>query len=363
MNWQTLFIWLPFVFWPLAGVLFVRRLGLRIRHQAWWMMALLACFSKFLCFRELGGSAFSPDLPEKLVWAWDWAYSGAVILLGLSVVLFFRFRGKAWVLPILAWGLSAWGLWDGLRVPDVKEVELAFEGLPASLDGYRIVQLSDLHCSCAAGRWRTQAIVDAANAQKADLVCLTGDLVDGHVESRAESLAPIGQLRARDGVLACTGNHAYYFAYLDWQVSFNSRFRNIRFLSNECAFPRPDLAVAGVPDRAGRERGLDAVPDVRTALAAATNGEFRVLLQHRPKGARTNLRECGVDLQLSGHTHGGIAPIMRELVRRHNGGFVRGTYRFGKSVLYVNPGCGQWAGFPMRFFTPSEITVLSLKRR
>lgn len=363
MNWQALFIWLPFVFWPLTGVLFVRRLGLRIRHQAWWMMALLVCFSKFLCFRELGGSAFSPNLPEKLVWAWDLAYSGAVILLGLSVILFFRFRGKACALPVLAWGLSAWGLWNGLRVPDVKEVELAFEGLPASLDGYRIVQLSDLHCSCASGRWRTQAIVDAANAQKPDLICLTGDLADGYVASRAAALAPIGQLWARDGVFACTGNHAYYFDYMDWQVSFYSHMRNIRFLTNECAFPRPDLAVAGVPDKSGWEHEEDVAPDVRTAFATATNGEFRVLLQHRPKGAKDNLLEAGVDLQLSGHTHGGIAPVMREIVRIHNGGFVRGIYRFGKSVLYVNSGCGQWAGFPMRFFTPSEIAIITLKRR
>jgi len=363
MNWQTLFTWIPFVFWPLTGVLFVRRLGLRVRHQAWWMMALLACFSKFLCFHALGGSAFSPNLPEKLVWVWDWAYSGAVILLGLSVVLFFRFRGKAWVLPILAWGLSAWGLWNGLRVPDVKEVELAFENLPASLDGYRIVHLSDLHCSCASGRWRTQAIVDVTNAQKPDLICLTGDLADGYVDVRAASLAPIGQLRARDGVFACTGNHAYYFDYLGWQVSFYSQMRNIRFLTNECAFPRPNLAVAGVPDKSGWEHKEDLVPDARTAFAVATNGEFRVLLQHRPKGAEENLLGVGVDLQLSGHTHGGIAPFMREIVKHHNGGFVRGIYRFGKSVLYVNSGCGQWAGFPLRFFTPSEITVLSLKRR
>jgi len=363
MNWQTLFIWLPFVFWPLAGMLFVRRLGLPVRLQAWWMMVLLVCFSKFLCFHELGGSAFSPDLPEKLVWTWDWAYSGAVILLGLSLLLFPRFRGKAWVLPILAWGLSAWGLWNGLRVPAVKEVELTFEGLPASLEGYRIVQLSDLHCSCAAGRWRTQAIVDVANAQKADLVCLTGDLVDGYVDSRAMALAPIGWFQARDGVLACTGNHAYYFDYLNWQMAFYSQVRNIRFLTNECAFPHPDLAVAGVPDKTGRERGNDVAPDVRMAFAAATNGEFRVLLQHRPRGARVNFSEVGVNLQLSGHTHGGIAPFMREIVKRHNGGFVRGIYQIGKSVLYVSSGCGQWAGFPMRFFTPSEIAVITLKRR
>jgi len=363
MNWPVLFTYGPFVFWLLTGVLFVRRLDLRLRYQARWMMVLLACFSKFLCFRELGGNAFSPDLPEVLIWAWDWAYSGAVLLMALSIVFLFRFRWKAWVLPILAWGLSAWGLWNGLRVSDVKEVELVFENLPASLEGYRIVQLSDLHCSNAARRWRTQAIVDTVNAQKADLICLTGDNVDGSVSRCADFLSPIGELQAKDGVLACTGNHAYYFAFLSWQCAFYAQLKNIRFLTNECAFPCPGLAVAGVPDRTGSERHEDVAPDARTAFSSATNGEFRILLQHRPKGARENICEVGIDLQLSGHTHGGIAPLLRAMVERHNDGFVRGIYRIGKSILYVNSGCGQWAGFPMRFFTPSEIAVLTLRKR
>ena len=150
-------------------------------------------------------------------------------------------------------------------------------------------------------------------------------------------------------------------------MHFYEKARNIRFLANACAIPRPGLAVAGVPDRAGRERGLDAVPDPRGAFAAATNGEFRVLLQHRPKGAEENCREVGVDLQLSGHTHGGIAPLLSWLVKLHNGGYVRGLYpahgRSGDRYLYVSPGSGQWAGFPMRFFNDSEITLLTLRRR
>jgi len=362
MSWQTYFTFGPFAFWALTVALFVRRLDLRLRHRAGWTMALLLCFSKFLVFRELGENAFSPELPAALIWAWDWAYSGAMILLALSVVFFPRFRCKAWLLPLAAWGLSAWGLWNGLRIPEVKEIELAFDDLPASLDGYRIVQLSDIHCSSAARRWRTQALVDCANAQNADLVCLTGDDVDGFVDRRADFLAPIGELRAKDGVFACTGNHAYYFGYWEWQDLFYSRLTNIRFLTNACAFPHPRLALAGVPDPAGSGRRLDVAPDVRSAFSAATNGEFRVLLQHQPKWAGENVREVGVDLQLSGHTHGGIAPGMRQVVEHFNSGFSRGVYRISKSVLYVNAGCGQWAGFPMRFFTPSEITVLVLKR-
>ena len=369
---RTIFTYAPFVvgLMIMFGLVFpnCRQLQLRTRTQAILAMVILFCCSKFLCFKAFGGDEFTPDLPAAVIWIWDWLYSGAIILAALALLtVFFRFRAKLWVLPILAWGLAAWGLYNGFSVPAVHEVELTYADLPASLDGYRIVQLSDLHCSSAARRWRTQAVVDKVNALKPDLICLTGDLADGKASRIARHLEPIKELRAKDGVYACTGNHEYYHDYYGWTMHFYEKARDIRFLANACAIPRPGLAVAGVPDRAGRERGLDAVPDPRGAFAAATNGEFRVLLQHRPKGAEENCREVGVDLQLSGHTHGGIAPLLSWLVKLHNGGYVRGLYpapgRSGDRYLYVSPGSGQWAGFPMRFFNDSEITLLTLRRR
>ena len=363
MKWSRIFICLPYVFFALTMVSFILPLKLKVRVQAVWMMALLVCFSKFLCFKVFGGHAFIPNLPAAVIWTWDWLYSGAMILSALGLLsVVFRFRAKAWLLPAIAWGLAAWGLYTGVRVPDIHEVELGFANLPPSLDGYRIVQITDLHCSNAAQRWRTRAVVDRTNGLKPDLICLTGDLSDGNVERVGRHLEPLKELRARDGVFACTGNHEYYSGYLDWLAQFYAKAENIRFLTNECALPHPGLALAGIPDPAGFRRKLDAAPDVRRAFAAATNGEFRVLLQHQPKWVETNIREASVDLQLSGHIHGGIAPGFRSIIERFNGGFSRGVYRFGKSVLYVSPGCGQWGGFPMRFFNDSEITVLTLRR-
>ena len=364
MNWITVFTYIPYAFFALTMATFVIPLKLKVRAQAVWSMALLVCFSKFLCFAAFGGHAFNPDLPAAVVWTWDWLYSGAMILSAFGLLtVFFRFRAKLWLLPIVAWGLASWGLYNGFSVPAVHEVELKYSDLPASLDGYRIVQLSDLHCSSAARRWRTTAVVEKVNALKPDLICLTGDLADGKASRIARHLEPIKELRAKDGVYACTGNHEYYHDYYGWMMHFYSKATNIRFLENECAFPREGLSVAGVPDRAGWEHGLDAVPDPRGAFAAATNGEFRVLLQHRPKGAAENCREVGIDLQLSGHVHGGIAPGFRQVLAPFNGGFTRGVYVLGNSYLYVSPGTGQWAGFPMRFFNDSEITLIILRRR
>lgn len=363
MNWHMMFTYGPFAFFALTFLMFVLPLRTGVRAQARWAMFLLFCFAKFLCFKSFGGHAFCPDLPELVIWAWDFLYSGAMILCALGVLtVFFRFRCKAVILPAIAWGLSAWGLYNGLEVPAVREVELRFADLPTSLDGYRICQLTDLHCSPAARTWRTKAVVDKVNALGADIICLTGDSVDGYVGRMARHLAPIRRLRAKDGVYACTGNHEYYIDASAWRMQFYPSVKNIRYLTNECVFPRPGLALAGVPDKTGWSRKLDAAPDVRGAFAAATNGEFRVLLQHQPQTAEENAREVGVNLQLSGHTHGGIAPGFRSLVARDNGGFVRGLYRLGESMLYVSAGSGQWAGFPMRLFNPSEITLITLRR-
>lgn len=365
---RTLFTYFPFVAFLLVmfGLVFpnCRQLQLGTRAQAVWAMVVLFCCSKFLCFKAFGGDEFNPDLPAAVIWTWDWLYSGAIILSGLVLVTFaWHSRVKLWLLPLVAWGMSAWGLYNGFSVPAVREVELECARLPASLDGYRIVQISDLHCSSAARRWRTQAVVDSANALKPDLICLTGDLADGKAGRIARHLEPVGELRAKDGVYACTGNHEYYHDYFGW-MQFYAKAGNVRFLTNECAFPREGLAVAGVPDMTGWESfDLDVAPNPRKAFAAATNGEFRVLLQHTPKEAEENRLSVDFDLQLSGHTHGGIAPVLGWLVGRMNGGYVRGLYRFDGSYLYVSPGAGQWAGFPMRFFNDSEITLLTLRRK
>lgn len=345
---------------PLAILLFVLPCRMSIRHQARWMMVLLVCGIKGIVYEQFGGNALAPNLPEGLVWLWNWADDGMFFLVLFSLVWWVR-KGRAWILPILAWGLALWGQVAGTIPPSVREIELTYSNLPLALDGYRIVQVSDLHCSSATRRWRTQAVVDRINGLDADLVCLTGDYVDGMVADRSDDLLPLRELQAKDGVYCVRGNHEYYLDRDAWRNWFAAQ--GFRFLTNECEFPHAGLALAGVPDITGFQHHCDVAPDVRGAFAVATNGEFRILLQHRPNGAEENCREAGVDLQLSGHTHGGVAPFVCELIRRHNGGFSRGVYRFGDSVLHVSPGCGQWAGFPMRFFNPSEITVLVLRSK
>ena len=346
-------------FVPLAILLFIIPARLKVRAQAIWIMVLLACGMKGLVFETLGGNAMAPDLPEILVWLWNWADDGLFFLVLFSAVWWVR-RGRTVLLPILAWSVAAWGQYNGTVVPDVHEIALEYPGLPPSLDGYRIVQISDLHCSSASRRWRTQAIVDRANGLDADLICLTGDYVDGSMDALADDMLPLTGLKARDGVYAVRGNHEYYVDKCVWRDWYGQV--GLRMLVNECVFPRPGLAVGGVNDDPSACKYGDVPADVGQAFAAATNGEFRILLEHRPHNAPVNLVKHKVDLQLSGHTHGGVSWLIDRVVARANNGYVRGVYRMDGRVLYVSPGCGQWVGFPMRFFNPAEITLIRLVR-
>jgi hypothetical protein len=370
---RTFFVYFPLAVFVLTMLAFVvpasRALRLGTRAQAVSAMFLLLCFSKFLCYKAFGGDEFNPDLPVALIWIWNWLYSGAMLLFAFSVALFFLPRRvKPFLLPSLAWILAAWGVWNGIKIPDVREVEIACPGLPAALDGYRIVQIADIHVSSAAPRWRTEAVVAKANAANADLVVCTGDIVDGSPRRRRRDVEPLKELKAKDGVYYVTGNHEFYGDREGWKVQYDKW--GFRFLRNECVFPREGLALGGVDDDAifrWCESGPE--PDVGKAFASATNGEFRVLLQHKPQFFDDNVSLHGVGLQLSGHTHGGVMPGLNLLVLAHNGGYVRGIYgvNAGDAVparpgrIYVSPGCGQWAGFPIRFFDDPEVSVITLR--
>ena len=342
----------------LTMLTFVAPARMRTRPRWIWIAVLLACSSRGAIYAALGGSAQAPDFPEPLLWVWDWACSGLFILFALSLVWWVR-RGRTVVLPILAWGLAAVGFANGIVLPSVREVELRYSDLPAELDGYRIAQLSDLHCSGSMRGWRTRRIVERINAAKPDLICLTGDYVDGTVAQRVRDLEPLKDLRAPDGVWCIRGNHEYFLDAPIWREWFDGN--GFKFLANACVFPRKSLALGGVNDIAA-VRYLDVLPNVGKAFAAATNGEFRVLLEHRPGAATDNVARHGVRLQLSGHTHGGISPGLDRLVARFNNGFVHGTYALPGGNLYVSRGVGQWAGFPLRFFNPPEIAVIVLRK-
>jgi predicted MPP superfamily phosphohydrolase len=257
--------------------------------------------------------------------------------------------------------LAAVAVANALRVPTVRDVTVAIRDLPASFDGYRIVQLTDLHVSrLFTARW-AEAVVNRSNAASADLIVVTGDFIDGSVQMRRRDVEPLRHLRAPDGVYAIPGNHEYFFNYRAWMRHLSDM--GFRMLPNAHAVidrGGAQLVVAGVTDLSAPSVG-EAAPDLGLALRGAPAEAPVVLLDHQPRRARAAASR-GIALQLSGHTHGGMILGLDRLVARANAGFVSGRYAVGDMTLYVSNGTGLWPGFALRLGVPSEITLITLRR-
>jgi len=242
---------------------------------------------------------------------------------------------------------------------EIVDVEVTLARLPEALDGFSIVQLSDLHVGLTIDRGFVQHVVDQANRLAPDLFVLTGDLVDGHVEDLRDEIAPLAQLRARHGTYAVTGNHEYYSGADAWIAELTrlgvTYLRNARVSIGEAA---ASFDLAGVDDHSARDYPGHG-EDLAKALAGRDPSKALVLLAHQPRQVR---RTAGhdVDLQLSGHTHGGQIWPWHYIVRVQQGGMLAGRYDHGGTQVYVTRGCGYW-GPPVRLLAPLEITRVILR--
>lgn len=257
---------------------------------------------------------------------------------------------------LLASGVA---LVDGLRGPRDVRHEIRLPRWPRALDGFRIVQISDVHIGPLLDRRFAEEVTRRVNALDPDLIVITGDLVDGPVEHLADEVAPFADLRARHGVYFVTGNHDYYSGVDPWLEKV--RELGIRPLRNERVTIERDGAafdLAGVDDHRAALFGPGHGEDVRRALAGRDPERPVILLAHDPTTFKKAARH-GVDLQISGHTHGGqlwpFGYVVRLVVS-----FVAGPYREGESRLFVSRGTGFW-GPPMRLGAPAEINELVLR--
>jgi len=242
----------------------------------------------------------------------------------------------------------------------VRRVEVPIRGLPEALEGFRIVQISDLHLSPLMRRAQVDHVVKASNALNADLIAITGDLVDGEADGVRPLAERMAALRALHGVFFVTGNHEYYSGVtrwlgvihdLGWQV-LDNQHQVIRHGNAQ-------LVLAGVPDPTSKSMPGHLGPDLDAALAGAPPDGPRILLNHRPTGTKAAAR-AGVALQLSGHTHGGqyfpwslVVPALFT--------HAKGLGREGRMWIYTSVGTGFW-GPPNRFLMAPELTLIILKK-
>ena len=253
--------------------------------------------------------------------------------------------------------LAGFATYEATRRVRVKPVEITLDQLAPGNDGYRIVQISDVHVGPTLGKDFVEEVVAEIQAAKPDLVVITGDLVDGDVAELAPLLEPLRSLKARDGVFFCTGNHEYYAGAAQWLAYLPTL--GIRPLQNERVHIGP-FDLAGVPAWTAKDFPEVEPADVQKAVAGRDPVLPLILLAHQPRHALEAM-ELKVDLQLAGHTHGGQMFPMTVLIHLAYP-FIAGLYRRGPFQIYVSQGTGYW-GPPMRLGTEAEITAITLRAK
>ena len=313
----------------------------------------------------------------------DWAAVAADALLGVVWVLFVwsvlgqllrltllvagvedptRSRVVAGVVVAVVVALLGWGYGEAMRVPRIRPVDVDVSGLGPGLDGLRVAVLTDTHYGpIDRARW-SAAVVDRVNELDADVVCHVGDIADGTAAVREAQARPLAAVKATLARVYVTGNHEYYSevqGWLDYMDGIGWDALRNKHIVVERGGDR--LVVAGVDDVTAHGSGIDGHgADVDAALAGADPGLPVLLLAHQPKQVAQAVR-AGVDVQISGHTHGGQIWPFHFLVRLDQP-VVQGLSRHGeKTQLYTSRGTGFW-GPPFRIFAPSEITLLTLRR-
>lgn len=249
------------------------------------------------------------------------------------------------------------GLYHAGRI-EVRDVSTYPRALPASLDGYKIAQISDTHISANLRRDFAEKLVEATNATNPDIIFLTGDWVDGIPERLENDLEPFSRLRAKDGVYYITGNHEYYWNAAQWiekakQTGFHVLLNEHRTISRGT----DQIVIAGLTDPTAESFPVTPPPDLEQALKGAPDKAFTILLSHQPK-IFDEAAKLGVDLQLSGHTHAGQYFPFTLLIHFFQS-YTHSFYEKNGSILYVNRGTGFW-GPPLRT-TPGEITLMTLR--
>lgn len=321
------------------------------------------------------------DVPTWLSWTgWSWFGLALYLALILAVLEPIRFvlnrrrprdqpaadalnrrmflaRTGAVAAGAAAVGVVGYGMSSALGPPDVVRLPVRLRNLDASMRGFRIAVVSDVHLGSLAGRSHTERIVRMINETEPDLVAIVGDLIDGTVEELGDAVAPLRDLVSREGSFFVTGNHEYF---VDDTAAWLRELERlgVQPMLNEHTMIRRGAGafdLVGVNDLRGEDEGQG--PDFERALAGTDPSRPAVLLAHQPVLV-DEAAARGVDLQLSGHTHGGQIWPFHYVVRAVQPSLA-GLSTVGDTQLYVTRGAGFW-GPPIRVGAPPDITVLTL---
>ncbi len=298
-----------------------------------------------------------------------WAVSGVSAFVGVDADVAQALLGafQTWsaaAVPLLGLAVTAWGFWNARRTARVVRVDVPIASLPTALHGFTVAQISDIHVGPTIKHAYLSRIVARVNALQADMVAITGDLVDGRVAELQQHVQPLASLKSTHGTFFVTGNHEYYSGAHAWIDEL--RRLGLTVLMNEHVVlnhlkpghAAAGMVVAGVADYSAHHFDKAHQSDPAAAMRGApVDATVRMLLAHQPRSAQA-ASDAGFDLQLSGHTHGGQFWPWNHFVQFQQP-FTAGLNKLKNLWVYTNSGTGYW-GPPKRFGVPSEITHLRL---
>jgi predicted MPP superfamily phosphohydrolase len=257
--------------------------------------------------------------------------------------------------------LTAYGVYEARKRPGIVNVDIPIASLPAAFDGFRIVQISDIHAGLTIKRDFIETVAEEITKLSPDLIAFTGDMADGSVPHLKHDLEPLANVYAPHGKFFVTGNHEYYSGVEQWTI--HARDMGYDVLMNEHRLVTKNGAsfvLGGVTDYSGGGFSPAHKSDPAKAFAGAPADTARVLMAHQPRSL-FHIDGLGIDLVMMGHTHGGQF-FPWNLVATIGQPFIKGLNKFGeKTWAYVSKGTGYW-GPPVRVGARSEITVLTLRK-
>ena len=258
----------------------------------------------------------------------------------------------------LTGGLTGYGIHEATTLPGIVRISVPVKNLPKEIEGFRIVQITDLHVGPTIKRKYVAGVVEIANELHPDILAFTGDFAEGSPGSLRQDIAILSELQAKSGKFFVTGNHEYYNGVDAWlrevyRLGFQVLMNEHHVIKRGAA----RLLLAGVPDPRARTYDPNHGPHLSKTLKNAPDCHVRILFAHRPQ-AIFESSQHGFDLQLSGHTHGGqIFPF--NYMARLREPYISGLHLHRKTWIYVSRGTGVW-GPPMRLGAPAEVTEITL---
>ncbi len=354
--WMIFPFMLP-LFFLMFGSLLISRANQKINEKRWFQLyvsfgtVFIGLWGSYIIFSLMTDLAKIVILGSYKIFQTDGLYD-------TSLTQSFH-QTAHYTLPI-SFAIVIFGFIEVLRGPVVKSVSVERENISRDIHQLKIAQISDLHIGASIRAQYVSKVIRRTNRLEADVIVITGDLIDGDPRSIQHVTDMLSQLKAKHGVYYVVGNHEYYWGIED--VLTGLRNTGMHLLLNEnkiIQIGETKLLISGITDPAARTMQPSRPPDITKASLGMNQADFKILLAHQPS-VYPHAEKLKYDLQLSGHTHAGqFFPFSLFIGFAHK--YSRGLYLYKDMHVYVNPGTGYW-GPANRFGIPAEITLIELKQ-